>query len=116
MSNYKMDMGVGISRSFSDVFFSLSICFKLICILAGIINWYLKKKNIPADIWKGLLLIETIISGVLFLVMLKFTFLPPIVCTDAISFFLLGAYFVTEPAKAEYNLHSKLITPAKPRK
>jgi hypothetical protein len=100
MTNYKMDMGAGISRSFTDIFLSLSICFTLICVLGGIINWYMKKKNVSADIWKGLLLIEAVIFGILFLVMLKFTFLPPIVCTGAIFFFLLGTYFATKPAKA----------------
>lgn len=96
--NYKKDMGAGISRSFADVFFSLSFSFALMCVLGGIINWYMKKMQISNDVWKGLLLIETIVFGILFLVMLEFTFLPPIICTALILIFSLGA-FLSVPQK-----------------
>lgn len=97
ITTYQQDMGAGISRTFNELFLSLSVCFTLICLLGGIINWYMKKKNLTADIWKGLLLIQTIIFGILFLVMLKFTFLPPMICTGLIFFFILGSYFTVRP-------------------
>jgi hypothetical protein len=93
MYSYKKDMGAGITRSFSEIFLSLSVCFTLLCLLGGLINWYLKKKQISPDLWKGLLLIETIVFGILFIVMLRFTFLPPMICTGVIFLFSLGAYF-----------------------
>jgi hypothetical protein len=92
MDTYKKDMGAGISRTFADVFLSLSVCFTLICLLGGLINWYMKKTQISSDLWKGLLLIETIIFGVLFLVVLKFTFLPPMICIGLIFIFSIGSY------------------------
>ena len=93
LDNYKKDMGAGISRSFAEVFLSLSICFTLLCLLGGLVNWYLKKKQISNEVWKGLLLIETVIFGILFLVILRFTFLPPMICTALIFLFSTGAYF-----------------------
>ena len=92
MYNYKKDMGLGISRSFADVFLSLSVCFTLLCLLGGLVNWYLKKKQISNDVWKGLLLIETIIFGILLMVILRFTFPPPMICATLIFIFSLGAY------------------------
>ena len=92
LNNYKMDMGAGINRSLADLILSLSVCFTLICLLAAIINWYFKKKQISNDLWKGLLLIEMIIFGILFLVILKFAFLPPMICTGLIFIFSIGSY------------------------
>jgi hypothetical protein len=92
MDNYKMDLGAGFSRSFADLFLSLSICFTLICTLGAVVNWYMKRKSIPADIWGGLLLIELVVFGIL-----------PIVCTGAIFFFLLGAYLTNKPTRQRIN-------------
>lgn len=97
ITTYQQDMGAGISRTFNDLFLSLSVCFTLICLLGGIINWYMKNENLTPDIWKGLLLIQTIIFGILFLVMLKFAFLPPMICTGLIFLFILGSYFTVKP-------------------
>lgn len=97
MYNYKKDMGAGFSRSFAEVFLSLGVSFTLICVLGGLINCYLKKKQISNDVWKGLLLIDVIIFGILFLVMLKFTFLPPIICTGLILIVSLGSYLSVKP-------------------
>jgi hypothetical protein len=97
IDSYKKDMGAGIHRSFADVFLALSVCFTMICLLGGLINWYMKKKQINDDLWKGLLLIETIIFGILFLVMLKFTFLPPMICTGLIFIFSAGSYLTVKP-------------------
>jgi hypothetical protein len=96
MYNYKKDMGAGISRSFADIFLSLSVSFTLICLLGGLINWYLQKKQISFEIWKGLLLIETIVFGILFFVMLRFTFLPPIICTAMIFIFSSGSWITVK--------------------
>ena len=53
---------------------------------------YFKKKNLAAEFWKGLLLIEMVIFGAMFIGMAVFTFLPPIVCTALIFIFVSGAY------------------------
>jgi len=90
--DYKQDMGAGITRSFMDLFWAVSISFTLICLFGAIANWYLKKKQVSPDIWKGFLLIETIIFGILMAMVLRFAFLPPMICTVLIFIFSLGAY------------------------
>lgn len=92
MESYHIDAGMGFYPTFSSLFLALSTCFTFICLLAGISNWFLKKKPISSDVWEGLLLIQTIIFGAVFLVMLRFTFPPPIACTGLIFLFALGAY------------------------
>jgi hypothetical protein len=92
MSSYKPNAGMGFHPSFSDLFTGLSLCFTLICLFGALLNWYLKKKSLTADIWKGLLLIEMVIFGSMFIAMAVFTFLPPIICTGLIFIFVSGAY------------------------
>lgn len=90
--SYKADLGMGFHRTFAELFTAVSLCFTLICLFGGILNWYLKRKNIAADLWKGILLIQMIIFGAMFAAMLAFAFFPPIVCTGLIFIFASGAY------------------------
>lgn len=92
VSGYKADLGMGFHRTFAELFTAVSLCFTLICLFGGILNWYLKRKSIAADLWKGILLIQIIISGAMFTAMLSFAFFPPIVCTGLIFIFVSGAY------------------------
>ena len=70
MNTYKMNMGNGIFRTYSEIVISLSINLTLLCIFGGLINWFLRKNNPGASIWKGVLLIESIIFGILLIVLL----------------------------------------------
>jgi uncharacterized iron-regulated membrane protein len=90
MHHYQMDMGAGFSRSFNDIFISLSACFTLICLFGGVLLWYLNRQILPVLIWKGVLNIYLLFFGVLFALMLIFTFLPPIICTGAVWFALMA--------------------------
>ncbi len=92
VTNYKQDAGMGFHPSFGNFFTALSLCFTLICLFGGILNWYFKKKNLSPELWKGLLLIETVIFGAMFIAMAVLTFLPPIVCTALMFIFVTGAY------------------------
>lgn len=92
VTNYKPDAGMGFHPSFANLFTGLSLCFTLICLFGAMLNWYFKKKNLTAALWKGLLLIEIIIFGAVFIAMLAFTFFPPIICTGLIFIFVSGAY------------------------
>lgn len=91
-TNYKPDLGMGFNPSFADLFTGLSLCFTLICIFGALLNWYFKKKNLGADLWKGFLFIQIIIFGALFIAMLAFTFFPPIVFTGLIFLFVITSY------------------------
>jgi len=90
--NYRSDLGGGIKRSFNDLFIGVSICFTMVYTLGAVINWYFVKTGINPEIWKGLLLIELIAYAILFLLMIRFTFWPPIIVTGLVFIFSIGAY------------------------
>jgi hypothetical protein len=94
-SSYKADMGGGIKRSFSQLFIGLSTCFTMVYTFGAALNWYFIKAAISPEIWNGLLLIEVFAYGVLFLLMIRFTFWPPIIVTGLVFIFALGAYLAT---------------------
>jgi hypothetical protein len=99
MSNFKKDYGAGFVRSTDDFFFALGICFTLFCVFGGLIDWWLNRKRVSGEVWKGILLIQIVIYAGAFLSLLFYTFLPPIVCSGLILFFSIGAY-LSLPKKA----------------
>jgi len=92
VSKYKPDMGGGIRRSFSQMFIGVSTCFTMVYTFGAVINWYFVKSELSSETWKGLLLIEVISYGILFLLMIRFTFWPPIIVTGLVFIFSVGAY------------------------
>lgn len=82
--NYNQDLGAGFSRSTYDLFTGLSACFTLICILGGWVNLYFLRKKLNSSLFRGLLFIEMVVFGVVFLVMILYTFLPPIALSGLI--------------------------------
>ncbi len=94
VKDYKIDMGAGIKRSFGQLFIGVSTCFTFIYILGAALNWYFLQSGINPEVWKGFILIELIIYGIVFLLQVKFTFLPPIVVTGLVFLFLAGTYFL----------------------
>src|SRR4051794_13196669 len=72
MNTYKMDMGNGIFRTYSQIIIALSVNLTLICLLAALLNWFLKRKKVGPELWQGVLLIQSIIFGALFIVVLLF--------------------------------------------
>jgi hypothetical protein len=93
MSNYTMDMGAGFKTTMIHLFFAVSACFTLLCLMGGIINWYLLDKRAGHKIIKGVTLINLIIFGICFVIMSVYTFLPPILSVGLIVLSLLIAYF-----------------------
>lgn len=96
LTNYKQDMGAGIHRSTYDLFTGLSTCFTLICILGGWINIYFLRRNLNPELWRGLLKIQSIVFGALFLCMVRFTFLPPIVLTGLIFVAAVFNWYISD--------------------
>jgi hypothetical protein len=94
--NYKADMGGGIKRSFGQLFIGLSTCFTMVYTMGAAINWYFFKTAITPGTWEGLLLIELVAYGLLFLFMIKFTFWPPIIVTGLVFIFTAGAYIAVQ--------------------
>jgi hypothetical protein len=83
-TNYKQDLGAGFKRSTFELFTGLSACFTLICILGGWVNLYFLKKKLDSSLFRGLLFIEMVVFGVVFTLMILFTFLPLIVLSGLI--------------------------------
>ncbi len=93
MYNYKMDMGFGFHRSMGQLFTSVSACFTLIFLLGALLNPYLIRMHAPANLLKGIVGIQTLVYGAVFLMALIFAFLPPATFTGVV-FLLLGiSYF-----------------------
>ncbi|MGZ8508915.1 MAG: LIC_13387 family protein [Chitinophagaceae bacterium] len=94
VKDYKIEMGAGIKRSFGQLFIGVSACFTMIYILGAVINWYFLQTTVGPAVWKGLILIELLAYGIVFLLQIKFTFLPPIIVTGLVFLFLAGTYFI----------------------
>ncbi len=96
MTNYKLDLGGGFHRSMAELVTALSSCFSFVCLLGGAITVYLLLKRAGAEVLKGITVINLLIFGAMFVVMIVFTFLPPIICTGAITAFLIGAWLTNK--------------------
>lgn len=90
-------MGARFKRSFGQLFIGVSACFTIIYLLGAALNWYFLKTGISGEVWKGLLLIELVTYGIIFLLQARFTFLPPIIVTGLVFLLLIGTYFFTHP-------------------
>ena len=95
MANFKKDYGAGFVRSIDDFVFALGICLTLFCIFGGLVDWWLKKKKVSADLWRGLLLIQVLIYAIAFVSVVMYTFIIPVVCFGLILLFSIGAYLST---------------------
>jgi hypothetical protein len=101
MNTYKNDFGAGFYPTMGNLFTALSSCFSLLCLLGGLTNAYLLKKKVEAGILKGIVWINLLVFGIAFVMMLIFTFLPPIVLTGLIALFLMLALITISRSKAE---------------
>jgi uncharacterized iron-regulated membrane protein len=95
MKNYQRDLGLGFTPTTNDLMTGLSACFSLLCLFGGLTNLLLLKKNQDASLLKGILNIELLVFGLLFVLMTIYTFLPPIVLTGLIFLCLIGARIST---------------------
>ena len=94
VKTYQFDLGLGFSRTMYDISFSMSLCFTLLCLFAGVLNWYIAVQDMPPTVVKGITTIQLVIFAILFGLMVRYTFLPPIVCTGLIVILLIAARFV----------------------
>ena len=92
LSTYKFDLGLGFHPTFGDMFTALSSCFSFVCLLGALTLGYLMLKGAAADIMKGIIGINVLVFGGIFVVMVVFTFILPIVLSGLIFVNLLAAY------------------------
>jgi hypothetical protein len=97
MTTYKLDAGGGFQPTFSNLFTALSSCFSFVCLLGGLINFYLLSKKADAGLVKGITGINVLVFGAIFVVIAVFTFLPPIICTGLIFACLVLAFATNRP-------------------
>jgi hypothetical protein len=64
---------------------------------------YADDVRIGAEILKGIVCINLLVFGICFVMMLVFTFLPPIVLTGLIALFLMLALITAPRSKAELS-------------
>lgn len=93
MDTYKFDFGAGFHRTMSELTLSLSACLCLVCLLAGLLNWYLLRKKTEPRIMKGVITINLVIFGILFVLVATFAFLVPIIFIGLIVLFLILSRF-----------------------
>lgn len=99
MYNYVMDMGAGFHRSMSQLFIAVSACFTLIYLLGALINLYLMSKHAPIELIRDIVGIQTIIFGVVFIVVSLFAFLLPVAFTGIVFLLLIMSYLRLKPTK-----------------
>ena len=78
LANYHPDLGPGFHPSFGDLVTALSSCLSLLCLLGGLLLFYLGRKISDTGIWKGILNINLLVFGICFAVVVVFTFLLPV--------------------------------------
>ena len=89
MDNYKFDLGAGFHRTMSEMTLVFSACFSLVCLLGGLVNWYLLKKKVEPEVLKGVINVNLIVFGILLVLVLTNAFLFPILLIGLIFFFLI---------------------------
>ena len=89
MDTYQFDFGAGFYRTMNELtlVFSASLC--LLMLFGGLINWYLLRKKAGTDIMKGVITINLIVFGICFGVIVRYTFLFPIILSGLIFIFLI---------------------------
>ncbi len=92
MANYKFDFGGGFQHTMNDIVNAFSICFALLFLFSGAVNWFLLKQKLDLKTIKGIVLINIIVFFICLVVMVNLTFLPPIICTALIVGGLLFTY------------------------
>jgi len=91
MTTYRNDFGAGFHPTPQNLFTALSSSFSLLCLLGGLLNAYLLKKKVGAEVMCGVIVIDVLVFGICFIVLAIFTFLLPIVLTGLILLFLILA-------------------------
>lgn len=93
MNTYKMDMGLGFQPSMANLVTALSSCFSLLCLLGALLLLILVKNDSSNVLTRPLLNAMLFCFAILFVLMLCFTFIAPVVCTGLIFISLLGARY-----------------------
>src|SRR5258705_13941947 len=89
LDTYRFDFGGGFHRTMGQLIFALSACFCFVCLLGGLLNWYLLRKKVEPEIMKGVITNNLLVFGILFGLTATFAFLLPIILSGLIFLFLI---------------------------
>ena len=89
MDTYKFDFGAGFHRTTNSLTLALSSCFCLVCLLGGLLNWYLLKKGTDPVIMKGVITINLLVFGICLIIVSVFAFWLPIILIGLIVLSLI---------------------------
>jgi hypothetical protein len=99
MDTYQFDFGAGFHRTMNSLTLALSTCFCLVCLLGGLLNWYLLRKKTDTGIMKGVVTINLIVFGICLIVVALFAFWLPIILIGLIVLFLIVSRFAISTSK-----------------
>lgn len=91
MDTYQFDFGAGFHRTMNDMMIPLSACLCLLCLLSGLLNWWLLRKKVEPNIMKGVINSNLVVFGIAFVLIAKYAFLPPIILMGLIVLCLILA-------------------------
>ncbi len=90
--HYKMTMGYGFHPSMYDLFTSMSACFSFLYLFGALANFFILSLKLNNETMKRWTSINTLIFGASFLVVILFTFLPPVILTGLVFICYCFAY------------------------
>jgi hypothetical protein len=93
MDTYQFDFGAGFHRTMNELVLALSACLCLVCLLGGLLNWYLLRKKVDPEIMKGVITINLIVFGICLGLVTTFAFLMPVILIGLIVLFLILSRF-----------------------
>lgn len=89
MNTYQFDFGAGFHRTMNELTWALSSSVSLLCLLAGLTNFFLMKKSVGTDIIKGVINLNLLVFGVFFGITFMLTFLVPVIQIGLVLLFLI---------------------------
>lgn len=98
METYKFDFGAGFHRTMAELIIALSACLSLVCLLGGLLNWYLLRKKTGPEVMQGVITINLVVFGILFGLTVAFAFLIPIILAGLIFLSLIFSRLVISRA------------------
>jgi len=101
VNTYRPDLGPGFHPTIADLMTALSSCFSFVCLLGGLTLGYLLLRHTETKLMRGIIGIHLIVFGAIFVVMVCFTFLPPVILSGLIFGNLLAAYYFVPTGGSE---------------
>jgi ABC-type cobalt transport system substrate-binding protein len=99
VNTYRPQLDPLFHPTVANLMTALSSCFSFACLLGGLTLGYLLLRHAEPTLMKGMIGINLIVFGAVFVVMAWLTFSIPIVCTGLIAINLLAAYILVPKAE-----------------